>query len=192
MNWDGKEENPASIRCLTMLLRCLQDMSTVPLRLMPALRFIQVELRMLKNAHDSIPCYYDPAGSATSASRSSTNVHDLAVVMRQGNRDVSDIPIHPDSPRTLKNGHDSTHGATKIEPDSATVELHFRPRPQSTTIHPECFKRFKTVIALSWWFPNRQDSSRITKVLVRFMLMSLWCYYESMPMHPDLINRDEP
>ena len=47
MNRDGKEENPASIRCLTMLLRCLQDSSTVPLRLMPAaLRFTPMELRM--------------------------------------------------------------------------------------------------------------------------------------------------
>ena len=54
MNRDGKEENPASIRCLTMLLRCLQDSSTVPLRLMPAaLRFTPMELRMIKNAHDA-------------------------------------------------------------------------------------------------------------------------------------------
>ena len=49
MNRDGKEETPASIRCLTMLLRCLQDSSTAPLRLMPsALRFNPIELRMLK------------------------------------------------------------------------------------------------------------------------------------------------
>ena len=54
MNRDGKDENPASIRCLTMLLRCLQDSSTVALRLMPAaLRFTPMELRMLKNAHDA-------------------------------------------------------------------------------------------------------------------------------------------
>ena len=141
MNRDGKEENPASIRCLTMLLRCLQDSSTVPLRLMPAaLRFIPVELRKLKNVHDVATIRYGAttvqAGSATAASRSPTNVHDLAVVMRHVNRDVSDTQIYPDTPRTLKNGHDSTHGATKIEPDSATVELRFRPRPQSTMIHP--------------------------------------------------------
>ena len=97
---------------------------------------------MLKNAHDVATIRYGAttvqAGSATAASISPTNVHDLAVVMRQVNRDVSETPIHPDSSRTLKNGHDSTHGATKIKPDSATVELRFRPRPQTTTIHTEC------------------------------------------------------
>ena len=95
-----------------MLQRCLQDSSTVSLRLMPAaLRFIPVELRMLKNALDVATIRYGAntvqAGSATAASRSPTNVHDLASVMRQVNRDVSDTPIHPDSPRTLKNGHDT-------------------------------------------------------------------------------------
>ena len=86
MNWDGKEENPASIRCLTMLLRCLQDSFTVPLRLMPAaLRFTPMELRTLKNAHNAVTFRYGAttvqAGSATTASRSPTNVHDLAVFM---------------------------------------------------------------------------------------------------------------
>ena len=86
MNRDEKEENPASIRCLTMLLRCLQDSFTVALRLMPAaLRFTPMELRMLKNAHDADTIRYGvttvQAGSATTASRSPTNVHDLAVFM---------------------------------------------------------------------------------------------------------------
>ena len=86
MNRDGKEENPASIRCLMMLLRCLQDSSTVPLRLMPAaLRFTPMELRMLKNAHDAVTIRFSAtmvqADSATTASRSLTNVHDLAVFM---------------------------------------------------------------------------------------------------------------
>ena len=39
------------------------------------------------------------AGSATSASRSPSNVDDLAVVMRQVNRDSSDTPIHPERSR---------------------------------------------------------------------------------------------
>ena len=91
MNRDGKEENPASIRCLTMHLRCLQDSSTVPLRLMPAaLRLTPVELRMFKNDHDVATIRYGAttvqAGSATAASRSPTNVHDLAVFMCQVNR----------------------------------------------------------------------------------------------------------
>ena len=86
MNRDGNEENPASIRCLTMLLRCVQGSSTVPLRFMPAvLRFTPMELRMLKNAHDAVTIRYGAttvqAGSATTASRSPTNVYDLAVFM---------------------------------------------------------------------------------------------------------------
>ena len=45
---DGKKEIPASIRCLTMLLRCLRDSSTDPQRFMTAaLRFTTVELQML-------------------------------------------------------------------------------------------------------------------------------------------------
>ena len=80
-----KKKNPASIRCLTMLLRCLQDSSTVSLRLMPAaLRFTPMELRMLKNAHDAVTIRYGAitvyAGSAKAASRSPTNVHDLCGV----------------------------------------------------------------------------------------------------------------
>ena len=55
---------------------------------------------------------------------------------------------YPDSSRMPTNGHDYTYGATKNEPDAATVELRCRPSPQSTTIHPECFKRFKSVVAL--------------------------------------------
>ena len=130
-----------------MLLRCLQDSSTVRLRLMPAaLRFTPMELRMLKNAHDAVTIRYCAttvqAGSAKTASRSPTYVHDLAVFMWQVIRDVSNTPIHPDSSRTLKNGHDSTDGAAKNEPDPATVELRFRPRPQSTTIHHDSPQMF--------------------------------------------------
>ena len=170
-----KKKNPASIRCLTMLLRCLQDSSTVPLRLMPAaLRFIPMELRMLKNAHGAATIRYGAttvqAGSATAASGSPTNVHNFHVTGESG------CQYYPDSSRTLKNGYDSTHGAIKNEPDSATVALRFRPRPQSTTILPECFK---IVVALPGRFPNRQDYHRTITVLPRFMPMSLRCYYES-------------
>ena len=55
---------------------------------------------MLKNAHDVATIRYGATtvqtGGATAASRSPTNVHNLAVVMRQVNRDVSDNPIHPE------------------------------------------------------------------------------------------------
>ena len=56
--------------------------------------------------------------------------------MWQVNWDVSNTTIHPDLSRTLKNGHDSTHGATKNEPDSATVEQdlgHAHNPPRFTT-----------------------------------------------------------
>ena len=69
-----------------MLLPCLHDSSTDPLRLMTAaLRFTTVELRMLTNAQDASTIRYADskiqAGSATVASRPLTNVHDLVVVM---------------------------------------------------------------------------------------------------------------
>ena len=54
-----EKKYPASVRCLTMLLRCLQDSSTAPIRLMlAALRFTPMELRMLKNAHDAATIRY--------------------------------------------------------------------------------------------------------------------------------------
>ena len=85
------------------------------------------------------------------------------------------------------NGHNSTHGAAKNEPDPSTVELRFRPRPQSTTIHPECFKRFKIVVALPGRFPNRQDHDTATvHADVSMVLLRI------MPMRHDLINRGEP
>ena len=89
MRRDGKKEIPVSIRSLTMLLRCLHDSSTDPIRLKTAaLRFTTVELRMLTNAHDASTIRYGAstiqAGSATVASRPPTNLHDLVVVMRQG------------------------------------------------------------------------------------------------------------
>ena len=58
---------------------------------------------MFKNAHDAATIRYGTtmvqAGSPTAASRSPTNVHDVAVVMQQVNRDVSDTTIHPDRSR---------------------------------------------------------------------------------------------
>ena len=60
---------------------------------------------MLKNTHDVATIRYGAttvqAGSATTASRSSTNVHDLAVVMRRVNRNVSDTLIYPERSRMV-------------------------------------------------------------------------------------------
>ena len=85
----------------------------------------------------------------------------------------------PDSPRTPTNDHEYYHDATRNDPDPATVELRFRPRPQSNTIHPDEFKRFKLVVALSWRLPNHQESSRITTMLLGFAPMFLRCCYDS-------------
>ena len=76
-----KKETQASIRCLTMLLRCLHNSSTYPLELMmAALRFTTVELRMLTIRYGASTIQ---ASSATVVSRPPTNVHDLVVVMQQ-------------------------------------------------------------------------------------------------------------
>ena len=56
----------------------------------------------------------------------------------------------------------------KYEPGAATVELRLRPRPQSTTIQPECFKRVKTTVACRGGF-------RITKIFLEL----LQYYYDS-------------
>ena len=74
MRRDGKKEIPASKRYLTMLLRCLHDLSTDPLRLMTtALRFTTVELRMLTNAHDASTIRY---GASTIQAGSATTSHE--------------------------------------------------------------------------------------------------------------------
>ena len=81
--------------------------------------------------------------------------------------------------RFATNVHEYFHDTTRNDPDPATVELRLRPRPRSNTIQHDEFKRFKLVVALSWRFPNHQDSSRITMVLLGLAPMSLRCYYDS-------------
>ena len=100
---------------------------------------------------------------------------------------MSVIPrFTPDSSRTLKNGHDSTHGAAKNEPDPATVSA-------TPTIHhdsPQCFKRFKIVVALLGRFPNRQDLPKS-----RYFYGSCRCLYGATTNHaiaPQFDNSGEP
>ena len=75
-----EKENLASNRCLTMLLWCLHDISTHG-------GSATIHHGGATNAHDASTIRYGAstiqAGSATVASRPSTNVHDLVVVMRQ-------------------------------------------------------------------------------------------------------------
>ena len=71
---NGKKDNPASILCLTMLLRCLHDSSTVPVRFMAAaLRFTTVELRMLTNGHDVSKIRYGASTVQASSARISSS-----------------------------------------------------------------------------------------------------------------------
>ena len=76
---------------------------------------------------------------------------------------TGDTPINPKLPRMTTN--------TRNDPDPTTVELRSRPRLQSNTIHPDKFKRFKLVTALSSRFPNHYYSSRIITVLLRLRLV---------------------
>ena len=85
--------------------------------------------------------------------------------------------------RFATNAHESYHGASKNYPDPATVELRFRPRPQSNTIHPVEFKRFKLVVEVPespGFFTNHHGTARIRADVSTLRLM---------PMHHDLINR---
>ena len=89
------------------------------------------------------------------------------------------------------NDHEYYHGATRNDPDPATVELRFRPRPQSNTIHPDEFKQFKTrrslvveVAESPGVFTNHHGTTRIHADLSAVLL-------RLMPMHHDLINRGE-
>ena len=67
----------------------------------------------------------------------------IEFVMNRVDLDESGCQWYPDSPRTPMNDHEYTYmyGATKNEPSFATVELRFRPRPQST---PNVLKKLKT------------------------------------------------
>ena len=74
-------------------------------------------------------------------------------------------------PRFIPNAHEWPRlhlPHLKYESGGTTVELRFTPRPQSTTIQPECFKRFKTAVAC-------RGGSRITKILLDL----LQYYYDS-------------
>ena len=94
------------------------------------------------------------------------------------------------TPRFIPNAHEWPRlhlPHLKYEPGAATVELRLRPRPQSTTIQPECFKRVKTTVACRGGFritifSNYYSTSTIhvdvSTVLLRIILM-----------HLDLINR---
>ena len=75
----------------------------------------------------------------------------------------------------------------KYEPGAATVEIRFRPRPQSTMIQPNCFKRFKTAVACC-------GGSRITKILLELLQYyydSRQCLYGAATNHTDASRFDK-
>ena len=102
------------------------------------------------------------------------------------NRDESEWIGMSVIPRFIPNAHEwPPH--IKYEPGAATVELRFRPRPQSTTIQLECFKRFKTAVAC-------RVSSRITKILLELLQYyydSRRCLYGAATNHTDASRFDK-
>ena len=156
---------------------------------MNPLRFMTVLLR----------CYYDASTVLllTAASRHNRRTVVLWSWWIGMNLDESgwivmpdDTPINPNSQkwwRILPRHH-------RNDPDPATVELRPRPRPQSSTIHPDTFKRFNLVVALSSRFPNHRDSSRVITVLLRLTPVhhdGATVLLRIMLMYPDLTNRGE-
>ena len=91
-------------------------------------------------------------------------------------------------PRFIPNAHEWPRlhlSHLKYEP--VTAELRFRPRPQSTTILSECFKRFKTAVAY-------RGGSRITKILLellQYYYNSHRCLYGAATNHSDASQFDK-
>ena len=92
-------------------------------------------------------------------------------------------------PRFIPNAHEWQRlhlPHLKYEPGATTVELRFRPRPQSNTIQPECVKRFKTAVACR--------GSRITKILLELLQYyydSRRCLYGAATNHTDASRFDK-
>ena len=86
-------------------------------------------------------------------------------------RGVKDSTV---SLRSSKIGYDLSRIAANIATVSvriSTIPLRLRYElghaqlpPRFTTIRHECFKQFKTSVALPWSFPNHHDSSRFTTI----------------------------
>ena len=106
------------------------------------------------------------------------------------NRDESEWIGMSVIPRFIPNAHEWPRlylSHLKYEPGAATVELRFRTRPQSTTIQPECFKRFKTAVAC-------RGGSRITQILfelLQYYYDSRRCLYGAATNHTDASRLDK-
>ena len=103
------------------------------------------------------------------------------------NRDQSEWIGMSVIPRFIPNAHEWQRlrlPHLKYEPGAATVELRFSSRPKSTTIQPECFKRFKTCHSMSSprFFSNYYSTTTIHADVSTVLLRII-------PMKHDLINR---
>ena len=158
-----------------MLLRYLHDISTAPLRFITtALWFTTLELRMLtmRPRFAMVLVWFRPVVPRHSP---------YAVFLM--NRDESEWIGMSGISRFIPHAHEWPRlhlPHLKHEPGAATVELRFRPSPQSTTIQPESFKRFRTALACRGGF-------RITKIHADVSTVLL----PIISMHHYLINRGE-
>ena len=73
--------------------------------------------------------------------------------------------------RSLTNSREYSYGVCTNKHDSITIALRIRPHPITTMIRQECFKQFRTSIALPWSFPNHHNSSRFTTILLRITMV---------------------
>ena len=83
--------------------------------------------------------------------------------------------------------HDAPRVSARYIYGPTTVELRFRPSPQSTTIQPECFNRFKTALAC-------RGGSRITRILLELLQYyydSRRCLYVAATSHTDAPRFDK-
>ena len=135
------------------------------------------------NAHDASKIRY----SASMVQAGSATPFSLCCIL-----DESDWIAMSLIPRFIPNAHEWPRlhlPRLKYEPGAATVELRFRPRPQSTTIQPEYFKRFKTAVAC-------RGGSRFTKILLELLQYysnydSRRCLYGAATNHTDASRFDK-
>ena len=90
------------------------------------------------------------------------------------NRESSWCQRFQDWLRSVTNSREYSYGVSTNKHDSATVALRIRPRPITTTIRHECFKQFKTSVALPWSFPKHHHDSP-------------WFYYET-PLYTTILQ----
>ena len=89
------------------------------------------------------------------------------------------------------NDHKYNHGATRIDPDPTMVDQRLRPHPQSTTIHPDSFKRFENCRSVVGEVPESPRFFMIHYGTATIHADVSTVLLPIMPMHPDLMNRGE-